>query len=88
MAESFAPGAVVSEVARRHERPVLRQDEDQRDTLRITDALQRCRGGLRKFHHKPPGAEVAPELLAKEHLNIWLVVDYKNQQAHVRTPLE
>jgi hypothetical protein len=45
----------------------VRKDQDQRDTLRITDALQGCRSGLGEFHHKPAGTKVAPELLAKQH---------------------
>ena len=64
----------------------VRQDEDQRDALRVADALQRCRSRLGKFHHKPAAAEVAPKLLAKQHLNVWLVVDHENKQTHARPP--
>src|SRR5262245_42016148 len=27
-----------------------------------------------------------PELLSKQHLNVWLIIDHKNEQFHVDTP--
>jgi hypothetical protein len=37
---------------------------------------------LGKFHDKATGAEVAPELLTKQHLDIRLIVDDENEKAH------
>ncbi len=37
-------------------------------------------------HREAPGAEVAPELLAEEHLDIRLVVNHENEQVHARSP--
>ena len=44
------------------------------------NALKRRGGGLRKFHCEAVGAEVAPELLAEQHLHIRLIVDHENEQ--------
>ena len=52
----------------------------------IGDALQRHRGGLRKFHGEAVGAQVAPELLAKQHLDIGLIVDHENEWTHAPPP--
>ena len=49
----------------------------------VADALQRRGGRLRKFHREAAGAEIAPELLAEQQLDIGLVVDDENEQAHV-----
>ena len=48
----------------------------------IGDALQRRGGGLRKLHREAPGAQIAPELLAEQHLDIGLIVNHENEQAH------
>ena len=50
-------------------------------------ALQRGRRRLGKFHGKPAGAQVAPELLAKQHFNIGLVIDHENEKTHARPPV-
>ena len=52
----------------------------------VADALQRVVRGLRKFHGEAAGAQLAPELLAKQHLDIRLVVDHENEQAHAVPP--
>ncbi len=62
------------------------QDQDERLVAGIGDALQRHGGGLRKFHRKAAGAEIAPEMLAKQQLDIRLIVDHKNKQIHVFSP--
>jgi hypothetical protein len=49
-------------------------------TCRVTDALK---GGIRrlgKIHRVAAGAEVAPEPLAKKHLDITFVVDDENKR--------
>ena len=44
----------------------------------LSDALK-CHGsGLRKFHREPVSAEIAPELLAEQNLDIRLVIDHEN----------
>jgi hypothetical protein len=42
---------------------------------------------LRKLHDEAAGTEIAPEVLAKQHLNVWLVVYYKNEECHARPPV-
>ena len=44
------------------------------------------RGGLGKFHGEAASAEVAPELLAKQHLDVRLIVNHENERVHVRSP--
>jgi len=41
---------------------------------------------LGKIHREAAGAEVAPELLAKKHLNIRFVVDDENKETHMLGP--
>ena len=42
--------------------------------------------GLRELHREPAGAEVAPELLAKQHLDVRFVVDHEDEQGHACPP--
>ena len=60
------------------------------DRIRISDA--RCVASirasasaaeLREIHHEALRAQVAPELLAKQRLDVGLVIDHQNQNAHV-----
>jgi hypothetical protein len=45
----------------------------------------KCGGtGSGKLHSEPCAAKVTPEVLAKQHLDIRLVVDHENEQAHTR----
>jgi hypothetical protein len=37
---------------------------------------------LRKFHREATNSEFTPELLAKERLDIRLVIDHENEQVH------
>ena len=53
---------------------------------RISDALKRRRGGLGKFHRKAACAQVAPELLAEQQLDIRLIIDHENEKVHARPP--
>ena len=62
------------------------QDQNERPVACIADALKCHGGGLRKFHCEAVGAEVAPELLAKQQLDIRLVVDHENERVHMRSP--
>jgi hypothetical protein len=41
---------------------------------------------LRKLHSKPTRAQIAPELLAKQQLDVGFVVYHKNEQAQLRSP--
>ena len=43
-------------------------------------------GRLGKLHCKAASAEIAPELLAEQNLNVGLVVDHENDRVHVRSP--
>src|SRR6266478_5551624 len=62
------------------------KDQDQRCTRRVTDQLKRAVCRLRKIHREAAVADVASELLAKQRLNIGLVVNNKNKQAHLSAP--
>jgi hypothetical protein len=42
---------------------------------------------LSKIHCKAARAEIAPELLAEQNLDISLFVNHENKQAHARPPL-
>jgi hypothetical protein len=42
---------------------------------------------LGKIHCKAARAEIAPELLAEQNLDISLIVNHENKQAHARPPL-
>ena len=60
------------------------------DRIRISDLLdgvgnarQRVGGRNGKVHHETLRAQVAPELLAEQRLDVGLVIDHKNQNAHV-----
>ena len=50
------------------------------------DALKCHGGGLGKLHREAVGAEVAPELLAEQHLDIRLIIDHENERVHTRSP--
>jgi hypothetical protein len=41
---------------------------------------------LGKLHCKAASAEVAPELLAEQELDVSLIVNHENKQAHARPP--
>jgi hypothetical protein len=45
--------------------------------------LQGGRSRLRKLHGETACAKVAPELLAKQHLDVRLIIDHKNKDVHV-----
>jgi hypothetical protein len=58
------------------------QDQDERGILRIVDTLQRRGSRLGKRHGEPASAEIAPELLLKQHLDVRLIVDHENKEGH------
>ena len=53
----------------------------------ISDALKCDGGGLGKLHGEAVGAEVAPEVLAKQHLDIRFIVDDENEQTQAVLPI-
>ena len=55
-------------------------------TRRVTDQFKRAVCRLRKIHREAAVADVASELLAKQHLDIGLVVNNENKEAHEFTP--
>jgi hypothetical protein len=55
----------------------VRQDQDERTIARIGDALECGGGGLGKLYGEPASAKVAPELLAKQHFDIRLIIDHE-----------
>ena len=59
---------------------------DERHGRRIGDALKCHGGGLGKLHGEATGAEVAPELLAKQNFDIRLIIDHENERVHARSP--
>src|SRR5262249_39958178 len=71
-----------------HSRHVdIGQDQYERSIARIADTLQRDGSGLREFHGKATGAEIASKMLPKQHLNIGLVVDNENKKFHAGAPV-
>jgi hypothetical protein len=59
------------------------KDQDQRLFDGVGDAHQRVGRRNSKIHHETLRAQVAPELLAKQRLDVGLVVDHKDQNVHV-----
>jgi hypothetical protein len=53
---------------------------------RITDALKRGWTGLGKLHGKPASTQIAPEALAKQQLNVRLIINHENERVHMRSP--
>jgi hypothetical protein len=49
--------------------------------------MKRGRGGLGKLYGEPASAEVVPKVLAKQCLNIRLIVNYENEQVHIGPPI-
>jgi len=52
------------------------QDQNQRGVAGGLNALQRRRCRLGKFHGETTAAQIPPELLAKQRLNIGFVIDH------------
>jgi hypothetical protein len=48
--------------------------------------LKRHVAGLRKFHRETAVAKIMPKLLAKQHLNVRLIVDHENEEIHALAP--
>jgi hypothetical protein len=42
---------------------------------------------LNKFHSESTGAEITPKLLAKQHFDVGLVINHKDQEVHADAPL-
>ncbi len=59
------------------------QDQDQRLLDRAGDAGQRIRRRIGKVHHETLRAQIAPELLAEQRLDVGFVIDHQDQNAHV-----
>ena len=57
------------------------------DTPLHQDALKRSGSRWSKFHREAAGPDIAPKLLAKQHLNVWLVINYENKEVHGRSPI-
>ena len=62
------------------------QDQNERLVACIGDALKRHGSRLGKFHREATGAEIAPELLPEQQLNIGLIINHENKKAHARPP--
>jgi hypothetical protein len=45
--------------------------------------LQGRRRRLGKLHVEPPGVQITPELLPKQHLDVRLVIRHQNEKFHV-----
>jgi hypothetical protein len=50
----------------------------------IIDALKRRVAGLGKFHSKTTRSKITTELLSKQHLDVGLVINHKNEKFHAR----
>src|SRR6185295_12159642 len=62
------------------------QHEYQRHVFGPIDLQKRTGRRLRELHHEAAGLDVAAELLAEQRLDIGLVVDHQDQQAHASPP--
>ena len=62
------------------------QDQDERHACGISNALKRGRARRGKLHREAAGAEVVPKLLAKQHLDIGLIINHENEEFHGRSP--
>ena len=62
------------------------QNQDDPRVFCIGNALKSSGRRLGKVHGEATITQVAPELLAKQHLNVWLVIDHQNKQVHDCAP--
>src|SRR5579864_8701818 len=62
------------------------QDENQRGITHLACPLKCRRSRLRELHLKPPGAQFAAKLLAKQRFNIRLVIDDENVNTQIQPP--
>src|SRR5262249_46123752 len=53
---------------------------------RVVDAPKGRLAGLGKLHREATQAKVTSELLAKQHFNVWLIINHKNQELHAGAP--
>jgi len=51
------------------------------------DALKGHVAGLGKFHPETGFAQIAPELLSKQHFDIRLIIDHENEKVHRCVPI-
>jgi hypothetical protein len=49
--------------------------------------LKRHVAGLGKFHPKSTVAQVTPELLPKQHLDVRLIIDHEDKKIHRCVPI-
>ena len=63
------------------------QDQDDRYARCISDALKRRRSRLGKVHRETARAEIVPELLAEQQLNVRRVVNHENEKVHDQSPI-
>jgi hypothetical protein len=63
-------------------------DKNQRLGACISDVLKCGGSGLRKFHCEPPITKITPKVLAKQSLDIRLVVRHENEQTHSSLQLQ
>jgi hypothetical protein len=57
------------------------EDEDQRVFRSARNLYERIGRGHRKLHSQAPGTQVPTEMLAKQRLDVGLVVGHQNQDA-------
>src|SRR4029450_9523606 len=72
----------------RHPRHIdVGQNEYERHVHCISDALERHAAGLSKIHPETTLAQIAPELLPKQHLDIRFIVDHEDEKVHRCVPI-
>ena len=64
----------------------VRQDQNERGVSCIADTLQRGGSRLSELHVKSAGAQIAPELLAKQHFDVGLIVNHENKKTYACPP--
>ncbi|MGY3465715.1 hypothetical protein ACVW0I_002586 [Bradyrhizobium sp. LM6.11] len=60
----------------------VRQNQDQRHGIGITDFLKRAISRIGEFHFKAAGTDVAPELLAKQVFDVGFIIDHEYKTSH------
>jgi hypothetical protein len=61
----------------------VRQNQDQRHRIGITDFLKGAISRPSKLHCKAAGTDVAPELLAKQVFDVGFIIDHEYKRIHV-----
>ena len=62
------------------------RNQNKRHANCISDALKRYVAGLGKVHRKATQAKITTELLAKQHLDVRLIIHHEYKKVHETPP--